>query len=276
MAEKAVLNFALAAHCIFYTASKKTYRQGEFMRKSVIKFSMGLVLALALVSTVWANESVMNGDAANGKKIFNEGKGAASACMACHGPNAWGMDAMGAPRLANLGFPYIVKQLTDLAEGRRVPTGAGAVMPVFAAALSEQDRRDVATYVNTLSDDAELSDLKTIKDGGQPVGEKYLGQVIVKYGIQGKVSACQSCHGFNGRGAAPMFPVIGQQKYTYLVNQLHNWRDASRANDPYGMMRAIAKNLTDADINNVAAYLSSAPRTTMGGSDSTNHTSRAQ
>ena len=54
------------------------------MRKSVITFSMGLVLALALVSTAWANEGAMNGDAANGKKIFNEGKGAASACMACH------------------------------------------------------------------------------------------------------------------------------------------------------------------------------------------------
>ncbi len=108
------------------------------------------------------------------------------------------------------------------------------------------------------------------------MGEKYLGQVIVKYGVLGKVSACQSCHGYNGRGAAPIFPVIGQQKYTYLVNQLHNWRDASRANDPYGMMRAIAKNLTDDDINNVAAYLATAPRTTANTFDNTNKTPRAQ
>lgn len=61
-----------------------------------------------------------------------------------------------------------------------------------------------------------------------------------------------------------MFPVIGQQKYVYLVNQLHNWRDASRANDPSGMMRAMARNLTDDDINNVAAFLASAPKTTGG------------
>jgi cytochrome c553 len=70
--------------------------------------------------------------------------------------------------------------------------------------------------------------------------------------------------------------VIGQQKYTYLVNQLHNWRDASRANDPQGMMRAVAKNLSDEDINNVAAYLSQAPRGTAGGNDATNNSRRAQ
>lgn len=248
------------------------------MRKSMIKFSSGMALVAVLVSSsVFASEeSAMPGDLANGKKIFTEGKGAAVACMTCHGETGWGTEAMGAPRLANLGYPYIVKQLTDLAEGRRVPSGAGAVMPLFAQQLTEQDRRDVAAYVNSFNTQPELSDLKALKDSGTPVGEKYLGQVIVKYGVLGKVSACQSCHGYNGRGAAPIFPVIGQQKYTYLVNQLHNWRDASRANDPYGMMRAIAKNLTDDDINNVAAYLSSAPRTTGETRDGTTGNPKAQ
>jgi cytochrome c553 len=86
----------------------------------------------------------------------------------------------------------------------------------------------------------------------------------VKYGVLGKVSACSSCHGFNGRGAAPLFPRIGQQKYVYLINQLKNWRDESRANDPYGMMRKMAKNLTDTDINNLATFLTMAPATTVG------------
>lgn len=240
------------------------------MRKSLIKISSGLALATMVFSgsVLAGEEAVMNGDIANGKKIFTEGKGAAVACMTCHGPTGWGLDAMGAPRLANIGYPYVVKQLTDLAEGRRTPSGAGAVMPVFAQALTPQDRRDVAAYVNSLpiNGPAELSDLNEIKAGGQAVGQRYLGEVLVKYGVLGKVSACQSCHGYNGRGAAPIFPVIGQQKYTYLVNQLHNWRDASRTNDPYGMMRAIAKNLTDDDIINAAAYLAQAPRTTAGNS----------
>ena len=37
------------------------------------------------------------------------------------------------PRLAGIGYPYVVKQLSDLAAGKRTPDGAGAVMVVFAA-----------------------------------------------------------------------------------------------------------------------------------------------
>jgi cytochrome c553 len=204
---------------------------------------------------------------ANGMKIFNEGKGdTVPACMTCHGAGGWGLDAMGAPRLAAIGYPYVIKQLSDLAAGKRTPAGAGAVMVVFAGALTEQERRDVAGYVNTLTGPADLSDLNALKEGGTTIGERYLGQSIVKYGIIGKVSACSSCHGFNGRGAAPMFPVIGQQKYTYLVNQLNSWRDESRTNDPYAMMRKMAHNLTDEDIVNIATFLATAPRTTAGNS----------
>ncbi len=235
------------------------------MLKSFTRVTSGIALAASLVSaTAWAGElGVMNGDPANGKKIFTEGKGAAPACMTCHGATGWGTEAMGAPRLNGLGFPYIVKQLTDLAEGRRTPSGPGAVMPLFAQQLTPQDRRDVSAYVNTLPlEPAELSDIDAIKAGGDPVGVRYKGEILVKHGS--KAAACVSCHGYNGRGAAPVFPVIGQQKFTYLVNQLHNWRDGSRANDPYGMMRAIAQKLSDQDILDAATYLATAPRTTEG------------
>lgn len=211
---------------------------------------------------------VSEASVARGKAIFEGGKGdAVPACTTCHGAGGWGMDAMGAPRLAGLGTPYITKELGDLANGRRTPSGAGAVMVVYAAGLSEQERRDVAAYANSLKGPPDFSDLKQLKQDGTPIGERYLGEAIVKYGVYGKVSACSSCHGYNGRGAAPLFPVIGQQKYVYLINQLHSWRDGSRANDPYGMMRQMAKNLTDDDINNLATFLSSAKTTTVGDSE---------
>jgi cytochrome c553 len=211
--------------------------------------------------------SISDASVANGKAIFNNGKGdTVPACMTCHGATGWGLDAMGAPRLARIGYPYVVKELSDLANGRRTPAGAGAVMVVFAGGLTEQERRDVAAYVSTLDGPPDLSDLGALKEGGTAIGERYLGEAIVKYGVYGKVSACSSCHGFNGRGAAPLFPVISQQKYVYLVNQLNSWRDGSRANDPYAMMRKMAANLTDADINNLATFLSAAPTTTGGDS----------
>lgn len=198
------------------------------------------------------------GNAANGENIFKNGKGAAAPCFSCHGDKGQGNDDMGAPRLAGQGATYIAKQLTDFAGDKRTPAGLGAAMNGFAKELDENDRRDVAAYVSTLRDKPELSDLK------DKAGVAYKGQTIVKFGVKDKIPACQSCHGYNGRGAAPMFPMIGQQKYVYLVNQLHNWRDGSRANDMGGMMRAVAKGMTDADINDAAAFLSAAPETTIG------------
>lgn len=231
------------------------------MRKSKFKSSW-LIAAVAVLVSGTASAAGVN--IANGKTIFTQGKGDAQPCVTCHGDNAQGNDAMGAPRLANIGYGYVVKQLTNFAEDKRTPTGLGVVMNGFAKALSEQDRRDVAAYVNSLNTAPELSDLNALKASGQAVGESYKGAQLVMRGTD-KVPACSSCHDYNGRGVDPVFPKIGQQKYVYLVNQLHNWRDASRANDPAGMMRAVAKNLSDDDINNVAAYLSAASPTRGGG-----------
>jgi len=238
-----------------------------------ISMPLFLMILLALSGAALGEEGgKVTANLANGKNIFTNGKDSVPACMSCHGENAMGMDAMGSPRLAGVGYAYIVKQLTDFAADKRTDTTMG-VMNGFAKALTEQDIRDLAAYENTIEANAppELSDLKGLKDGGTTVGEQYLGKSIVLYGktyvedgITHNVSACQSCHGYNGRGSDPIYPKIGQQKYNYLINQLKKWRDASRTNDPLGQMRAIAKHLTDDDINNVAAYLSQAPATTMG------------
>ena len=235
------------------------------MRKTIFKLSSILMLTIGIIPFVFAEDNIP--DLANGEKIFNEGKGDAAACMGCHGEHGLGSDDMGAPRLANIGQYYIIKQLGDFAADRRIPDGAGAVMPDFAKALSDKDKRDVAAYLDTLEYTEELSDLKAIAAGGTAVGKPEIGKEIVTHGIKGKVPACQDCHGFNGR--ASRFPQINQQRFVYLVNQLNNWRSESRKNDPVvdkqGIMRRIAKNLSDDDINNIAAFLSTAPRVAPGG-----------
>ena len=196
--------------------------------------------AAAVLPAARADDGQITVSISEGKKIFQNGKESVSPCQSCHGENGLGMDAMQTPRLANVGYAYIVKQLTV------------------------EDRRNVAAYLNTLEMKSEPSDLVALKAGGTEVGDPYKGLVLVRYGVLGKAPACQSCHGYNGRGADPIYPAIGQQKYVYLVNQLKRWRDGSRANDPIGMMRAVAKNLSDEDIYNAAAYLSRAPKSTVG------------
>ncbi len=235
------------------------------MRKSTFILSSCLLLTFNALSIETARAVAPN--IAGGQKIFNEGKGDAAACQGCHGEKAFGNDAMGAPRLANIGQGYIVKQLGDFAADKRTPDGAGAAMNGFAKALSDQDRLDVAGYLDSLEYEEDLSDLKSLAADGTKVGKPDLGRLIVTQGIKGKVPACQDCHGFNGR--ASRFPAINQQKYVYLVNQLTAWRSGARANDPTvdktGIMRGIAKKLSDEDIENISAFLSTSPRISPGG-----------
>lgn len=228
----------------------------------------GTAALLAFSGVSFAGDAPVTANVSNGKKIFENGKPDAgvTSCNTCHGDKAMGNDDMGTPRLANIGYVYVVKQLTNFADDKRTPAGLGAVMNGFAKSLTEQERRDISAYVNTLPKSSERSDLAALKTAGTPVGESYKGKILVRYGVENKVSACQSCHGFDGRGADPVYPKIGQQKFVYLTNQLKNWRDGSRANDPAGQMRAIAKNLTDDDINNAAGYLSQAEDSTPGDS----------
>jgi cytochrome c553 len=226
--------------------------------------SWGAVAMLAFSSVSFAEDSV-TANLSNGKKIYDNGKPDVNvaACVTCHGENAMGNDDMGSPKLANVGYVYIVKQLTNFAEGKRTDLTMG-VMNDIAKGLTEQDRRDLAAYENSQPRVGELSDLKALATGGKTIGQAYKGKALVVYGAAGKVPACQSCHGANGRGADPVYPKIAQQRYVYIVNQLTHWRDGSRANDPIGQMRAVAKNLTDDDINDAATYLSQAADSTPG------------
>ncbi len=72
-----------------------------------------------------------------------------------------------------------------------------------------------------------------------------------------KVGAvCAACHGANGVSVTDTIPNLAGQKSRYLENQLKALRDGSRKNQ---IMGAIASQLSDADIANVAAYFSAQP-----------------
>lgn len=236
------------------------------------------VAASLLVASVAVASGGPQGNVENGKNIFENGKGdVVPACNTCHGAGGedangvmqqpgMGDDFIGAPRLAGLGYAFVVKQLQDFATDKRMDETA-FIMNANAKAMTEEERRDVAAYVNSLDPlPLATSDMNVMKDALElPVGVRYLGKGLAQYGAPDRgIPACHSCHGYNGRGAAPMYPAIGGQRYPYLVNQLKKWRDGSRSNDPMGQMQAVAQKMTDEDIYNVATFLTSAPRTTMG------------
>ena len=67
-------------------------------------------------------------------------------------------------------------------------------------------------------------------------------------------SLCAGCHGPKGVSSNPLWPNLAGQKDAYLVKQMKAFRDGTRY-DP--MMTPMAKPLSDADIDNLAAYFSS-------------------
>lgn len=228
---------------------------------STMAFGTLVAAAMMLASPVRAEITVSMD---NGKNIFENGKGDVPACLSCHGQNGMGNDALGTPRLAGQVYQFLLKQLTDFATDKRQDTTM-FVMNANAKGLSEQDRKDVAAFLSQLDVPDERSDLKELAKNGTEVGKPYLGKEIVGFGdIDRHISGCLSCHGHNGRGADPIYPQIAGQKYVYLVNQLNNWRSASRTNDPLAQMRKVASHLTDDDIHNLAAFLATASLSTPG------------
>ena len=66
-----------------------------------------------------------------------------------------------------------------------------------------------------------------------------------------KSMSCAGCHGKNGISNNPMWPNLAGQKEAYLVSQMQMFKDGRRQN---AMMSAMAKNLSDKDIADLAAY----------------------
>ncbi len=71
-----------------------------------------------------------------------------------------------------------------------------------------------------------------------------------------KASACAACHGPAGISVNPLWPNIAGQQEPYLAKQMKAFRDGQRA-DP--LMVPIVSGLSDADIDDLAAYYAGLP-----------------
>ncbi len=69
-----------------------------------------------------------------------------------------------------------------------------------------------------------------------------------------KSGICAACHGANGISMIPMYPNLAGQNAAYTAKQLKAFKNKTR-NDP--VMAGMVAALTDADIENLAAYYES-------------------
>lgn len=71
-----------------------------------------------------------------------------------------------------------------------------------------------------------------------------------------KAEVCAACHGMNGVSVSADIPNLAGQKAKYLSLQLKAFKGGKRKN---ALMNAVASQLGDADISNLAAFFSSLP-----------------
>lgn len=69
-----------------------------------------------------------------------------------------------------------------------------------------------------------------------------------------KAAACAVCHGQNGISMVPNAPHLAGQPALYVEDQLRSYRSGKRAHE---VMSLIAKPLSDADIEDLAAWFAS-------------------
>jgi cytochrome c553 len=83
-----------------------------------------------------------------GEKLYRGGDAghAVPACEACHSPGGRGNEPAKFPALRGQHAEYVVQQLHDYASGTRT-TGPNNIMQTIAKRLSDDDMRNVASYV---------------------------------------------------------------------------------------------------------------------------------
>lgn len=70
-----------------------------------------------------------------------------------------------------------------------------------------------------------------------------------------KAAACAACHGPDGNaGIDPQYPRLAGQYRDYIAKALHEYKSGDRKNP---IMAGFAGTLSDADIEDLAAYFSS-------------------
>lgn len=164
------------------------------------------------------------------------GRGATLAlqCSMCHGPT--GISVANTPNLAGQYSTVIYKELRDFKSRAR----SNAIMNAMANTLTDEAMRQIAYYYASLPKLHEAHPLADAPD-------------IVKWGAPSRnVAPCGSCHGDIDHILAG--PWLAGEPGAYIRAQLVAFANGERSNDINGQMRAMARGLTAAEIEQTALY----------------------
>lgn len=147
-------------------------------------------------------------------------------CAGCHAEDGNNKDPK-TPRLAGLDAEYLVAAAMAYKDGRR----SHDVMRDAVFTLRETDIRDMAAFYGTKEPKA------------LPVRKPL---TITQW-----VEKCDRCHGTDGFGTDPRFPILAGQDEAYLKNALKLYHGGQRSSH---MMYAMSFLMAESDIGKMATY----------------------
>lgn len=199
------------------------------------KLVVSLLLILGFAGAARAADGVVGDPAA--------APGKTALCGACHGPDGNSMVPI-FPKLAGQGQRYLLKQLHEIKDGKRVvPEMTGMLND-----LNEQDLADIAAYYSVQKGSVGIADPNLLAKG----------EALFRGGnIEQGLPACTGCHSPDGAGnAAAGFPNLSGQHADYVSKQLKAFAAGERSNDgDTRVMRSIAAKLSSSDIAELSAYI---------------------
>jgi cytochrome c553 len=170
-------------------------------------------------------------------------------CSNCHGMTG---DAVSPnfPNLAGQIEPYFVAQLSEFKSHSRQDPAGFEYMWGLSRSLTEDQIKGLAAYY------AGQTPARQGVEGDRSRLEA--GKSIFETGVTAKgIPACTGCHGSQGQGNAT-FPRLAGQHADYLVKQLVVFQRTDER--PEGsIMKTVAHELTQQNIDDVATYLQALP-----------------
>ena len=169
------------------------------------------------------------------------GKQKAKLCTACHGTDGNSTDR-NIPKLAGQLEDYIVLAATEFQQGIRKDPTMSSMAPLIG---DVKNLEDIAAY---FSSQPKMQGLGGDNNDTSEGAELFTSE------------RCNYCHGDGGQRYAPFQenipPVIGGQHKPYLIKAMKDIRDGKRPGDIYGLMPRLIGELSDAQIEAIAEYLS--------------------
>jgi len=177
---------------------------------------------------------------------ISAGQKKSAPCAACHGVD--GNSTVAAwPNIAGQSVGYLMDQLKDYREGQKGER-FNPVMYSQVQALTDQDIEDLAKYYSSQKPSLGAAKPETLE----------LGEKLYRGGNPATgVPACSACHSPEGDGNSPAgFPRLSGQHPDYIMDQLKKFKTGERFNDANGIMRDIAKRMTNEEMQAVSNYVS--------------------